>query len=74
MTKTNHELTTEQLALLEFCIDPQSIESIKNFFNNEETASQHIKILKRQRLIEAVKGPTYNYLQISRKGKGLLQL
>ncbi len=73
--KTEHSLTTEQLSILEFCIDPQSFDSIKNFINaKEKETKQIIKLIKRQKLLEEVKGPTYNYLQISKKGKDLLQI
>ena len=69
------DLTTEQLALLEFCIDPQSFESIKNFLNvDEKEAKQIIKEIKQQKFLEEVLLPTYRYWQLSKKGKEILQL
>lgn len=75
MVDNKQNLTTEQLALLEFCIEPQSFEMIKSFLNLEEKIAKHsVKLLKQNKLLEEVKGPTYSFWQLSRKGKDLLQL
>jgi len=69
------EISTQHLALLQLCSDPQSFQTISGFLNlNEEQTQKEIKFLKQKNLIEEISGPTYTLLQLTRKGKELLQL
>jgi predicted transcriptional regulator len=68
-----NELSTEQLALLELFTEPQSAEGVKDFLKSDsETAQHEINKLKYRGLIKETKGPTYDFWELSDKGKDIL--